>query len=164
MNYIGFNTCDTANGPGIRVSLFVSGCRLHCKNCFNKDSWDFSAGKLFDADIKMKILCALDHSYISGFSLLGGDPFEPEHEKQLVSLLRVIKSTYPDKEIWVWTGRKLDQVKQSPLIQYIDYLVDGAFIEHLKDPHLLYRGSSNQKVWQCTDNVYKDVSAMYNKQ
>lgn len=164
MNYIGFNTCDTANGPGIRVSLFVAGCRLHCKGCFNQESWDFAAGKLYDADIKMKILCALNHPYIRGFSLLGGDPFEPEHKAQLTALLRTIKTAYPEKDIWVWTGRKLDHVKDSPLLQYIDYLVDGAFIEHLKDSHLMYRGSSNQKIWKCANGMYTDISAEYNKQ
>lgn len=145
MNYIGLNLCDTANGDGIRVSLFVSGCTVHCKDCFNKESWDFNAGKPFDADVKMKILNALNEPYIAGFSLLGGDPFEPEHEKQLKALLRVIKTTYPEKTIWAWTGRRYENVKDSPLMQYIDVLIDGAYVDKLKVKGQ-WHGSSNQRV------------------
>ena len=145
MNYIGLNLCDTANGPGVRVSLFVSGCTVHCKDCFNKESWDFNSGNQFNADVKMKILSALNDPYIAGFSLLGGDPFEPEHEKQLKALLRVIKTTYPEKTIWAWTGRRYESVKDSPLMQYIDVLIDGAYVDKLKVKGKWY-GSSNQRV------------------
>lgn len=146
MNYVGLNFYDTANGDGIRVSLFVSGCRMHCKGCFNQESWSFYAGDPFTEETKAKIIEALGQDYISGFSLLGGEPFEPEHEAVLDDLLKTIKITYPDKTIWAWTGKTLYRVQDSPLLQYIDVLVDGPYIEALADKNLKYRGSSNQEI------------------
>lgn len=146
MNYVGLNFYDTANGDGIRVSLFVSGCRMHCKGCFNQESWSFYAGEPFTEETKAKIIDALGHDYVSGFSLLGGEPFEPEHEAVLDDLLKTIKVTYPDKTIWAWTGKTLYRVQDSPLLQYIDVLVDGPYIEALADKTLKYRGSSNQEI------------------
>lgn len=146
MNYVGLNFYDTANGDGIRVSLFVSGCRMHCKGCFNQESWSFYAGDPFTEETKAKIIEALGQDYISGFSLLGGEPFEPEHEAVLDDLLKTIKITYPDKTIWAWTGKTLYRVQDSPLLQYIDVLVDGPYIEALADKTLKYRGSSNQEI------------------
>ena len=145
MNYCGLNVCDTANGPGIRVSLFVSGCTVQCKYCFNKESWDFNAGKPFTEQTKQTILNALQEEYIEGFSLLGGDPFEREHESCLVDLLADIKNRYPNKTIWCWTGRIYDTVKDSPLLKYVDYLVDGPYVPALKAEHKWY-GSNNQKI------------------
>lgn len=148
MNYIGLNTCDAANGPGNRVTLFVSGCTLHCKGCFNPESWDFAAGQAFTEATKQKILVALSDEFISGFSLLGGDPFESEHEAVLLDLLKAIKQQHPDKDIWAWTGRKLEKIESSPLLDYIDVLVDGPYKEKLKLPigSNKYYGSSNQRV------------------
>lgn len=148
MNYIGISKYDTANGPGIRVSLFVSGCRLHCKGCFNPESWSFDAGKPFTAETQAEILRALDSPYVAGFSLLGGDPFEPEHEETLLGLLKAIKARFPEKPLWAWTGRTYEHVKTSPLLPYIDVLVDGPFVERLKieNAKCAWRGSSNQRV------------------
>lgn len=146
MNYVGLNFYDTANGDGIRVSLFVAGCRMHCKGCFNQESWSFYAGEPFTEETKAKIIDALGQDYVSGFSLLGGEPFEPEHEAVLDDLLKTIKVTYPDKTIWAWTGKTLYRVQDSPLLQYIDVLVDGPYIEALADKTLKYRGSSNQEI------------------
>lgn len=146
MNYCGLNLCDSSNGPGLRVSLFVSGCSLHCKECFNKNSWDFNYGKKFTEIEKDLIMTGLKDSFIKGFSLLGGDPFEPEHKEVLLDLLKTIKSKYPNKDIWVWTGRLYNNIKDNKLLDYIDVLVDGPFIDKLKDPNLLYRGSSNQNI------------------
>ncbi len=147
MNYIGFSKYDTANGPGVRVSLFVAGCTLHCKGCFNQESWDFAAGKPFTADTEALILKALDNPYVAGFSLLGGDPFEPEHEAALLSLLKKIKAQFPQKSVWTWTGRVFDKVKASPLLSYIDVLVDGPFVEKKKVTEQgLWYGSANQRV------------------
>ena len=147
MNYCGLSTCDTANGTGIRVSLFVSGCRVHCKGCFNKDSWDFNSGKPFTEDTAQTILQAMAEPCISGFSLLGGDPFEPEHQATLAELLRRIKERFPKKSIWAWTGRTFAHVKNSPLIPFIDVLIDGPFVEKLKIDHQgEWKGSSNQRV------------------
>lgn len=147
MNYIGLNLYDTANGEGIRVSLFVSGCRMHCKGCFNKQSWSFKAGKPFTNSEKEKIIKTLGQDYISGFSLLGGEPFEKEHEEVLTDLLSTIHRMYPQKSIWVWTGKLLDDVKESPLMKYVDKIIDGEFKEELANPSLQYKGSSNQNMY-----------------
>ncbi len=147
MNYIGFSKYDTANGPGVRVSLFVAGCTLHCKGCFNTESWNFTAGKPFTPETEATILKALDNPYVAGFSLLGGDPFEPEHEAVLLGLLKKIKQQFPQKTIWAWTGRVFDKVKASPLLSYIDVLVDGPFVEKKKVTEQgLWYGSTNQRV------------------
>lgn len=150
MNFCGLNFCDTSNGDGVRVSLFVSGCRMHCKGCFNPESWDFLYGEVFTEKTKEDILKGLHSDYVEGFSLLGGDPFEPEHEETLVDLLKTIKEKYPHKDVWCWTGRKLEKIKDSPLLKYIDVLIDGAFVEHLKDSNLKWRGSSNQRIIRIT--------------
>ncbi len=144
MNYVGLSKYDTANGPGIRVSLFVSGCTLHCKGCFNPDSWKFDAGNELTPEVENEIIKELNHDWIDGFSLLGGDPFEPEFELQLSTLLKRIKEE-TGKNIWCWTGRRLDKVKNSALIPYIDTLVDGPFIESKKITEE-WRGSSNQRI------------------
>lgn len=147
MNYIGFSKYDTANGPGVRVSLFVAGCTLHCKGCFNEESWDFAAGKPFTDETLAMILKALDNPYVAGFSLLGGDPFEPAHEAELVKLLSAVKTAFPTKTVWAWTGRVFDKVKTSPLLKYIDVLVDGPFVEKKKVTEQgLWYGSTNQRV------------------
>ena len=147
MNYIGLSAYDTANGPDVRVSLFVSGCTLRCKGCFNKESWSFTAGRPFTAETEAQIMKALDSKWIAGFSLLGGDPFEPEHEAVLAGLLERIKERFPEKTVWAWTGRTFKHVEKSRLLPYIDRLVDGAYVQKL---HLAkqgaWRGSSNQRI------------------
>lgn len=163
MNYIGLNKYDTANGDGIRVSLFVSGCSVHCKGCFNSEAWDFGAGQPFTEKTKAEIIEALNQDYIDGFSLLGGDPFETAHELILTDLLYSIRKECPDKSIWAWTGRKFDDIKYSPLMQYIDVLIDGPFIEAKKDSTLKYRGSSNQQIHnikQMNMDFVKDFMAV----
>lgn len=150
MNYVGLNFYDTANGEGIRVSLFVAGCCMHCKGCFNPESWPFDAGKPFTEEEARKIMEHLSSPYVAGFSLLGGEPFEPENEIALLSLLSEIKARFPDKTIWAWSGHKYEKIKDSPLMPYIDTLIDGAFVERLKfspeEAKGAYRGSSNQRI------------------
>lgn len=153
MNYATIKPRDIANGPGVRVSLFVSGCRHKCRNCFNKEAWDFSYGKPFDADTLEEILKALEPDYVSGFSLLGGEPFEPENTFELALLLKKIKSQFPQKSIWCYTGFVFDTelLKQNnpnsrKMLENIDVLVDGRFVEELKSPALIFKGSSNQRI------------------
>lgn len=155
MNYGTVKKNDIANGPGIRVSLFVSGCRHHCKNCFNPETWNFLYGEHCTGKTVTEILEELHKDHVAGLSVLGGEPMEPENQESLVQVLRDIKSAYPDKSIWCWTGYlyedlleggKNNTIYTHDLLSYIDVLVDGAFIEELKDIRLKFRGSSNQRI------------------
>ena len=125
----------------------VSGCTVHCRGCFNEESWDFKAGKPFTDETTEEILKALDSKWVSGFSLLGGDPFEPEHEETLVKLLTTIRGRFPEKSVWAWTGRTFEKIASSPLLPLIDMLVDGPFIEkHKMTKQGAWRGSDNQRI------------------
>ncbi len=148
MNYVGISTFDTANGPGVRVSLFCSGCRLHCRGCFNPESWDFCAGKPYDAAVEEKILAALEDPFVEGLSLLGGDPLEPENEPVLANLCRRVREKFGrTKTIWLWTGRRYEQVKNMAIFEYLDVVVDGPFVELLKvEKPGTWFGSSNQRI------------------
>lgn len=158
MNYATIKWTDIANGEGVRISLFVSGCTHHCKNCFNQVAWDFDYGQPFDVDIQEKILKELGSTYIAGISLLGGEPLEPKNQEALYPFLKKIREKYPNKTIWCYTGFILgeesgeltDKTKNTrytqDLIRLFDVLVDGPFIEELKDIRLKFRGSSNQRV------------------
>ncbi len=156
MHYGNIKKQDIANGEGVRVTLFVSGCTNHCKNCFQPQTWDFEYGTLFTKDTEKEILEALKPSYIKGLTLLGGEPFEPSNQRTLVQLLKKVKETYPDKDIWSFTGFILDQdlleggrkhiEVTDELLSYIDVLVDGPFIEEQKNISLAFRGSENQRV------------------
>ena len=156
LNYAVIKKFDIANGPGVRVSLFVSGCRHKCKNCFNSEAWDFDYGKPFTKDTIAEIVEALDKDYIEGFSLLGGEPFEPENQAGIYEILKEIKEKLPNKTVWCYTGFNFDTqllkgfVGDKSLtlecLKLIDVLVDGKFVEELKSPSLLFRGSSNQRI------------------
>ena len=156
MNYGNIKECDIADGPGVRVSLFVSGCRHHCKGCFNKETWDFGYGKPYTKETEDEIIRLLAPSYIQGLTLLGGEPFEPENQEELAGLLKRVRETYPDKDIWCYTGYLYDvdlpeggrvhtEVTEE-MLSYIDVLVDGEFIEEEKDVTLVFRGSRNQRI------------------
>lgn len=165
MNYAAIKKFDIANGPGVRVSLFVSGCRHRCKNCFNSEAWDFSFGTPFTNEVQEDILCALKPSHIEGFSLLGGEPFEPENQEPLAEFLAKLKLTLPNKTVWCYTGFLFDEqllkgtvgnietVKK--MLSCIDVLVDGKFVEDLKSPDLLFRGSSNQRIIDVKQSLEK---------
>lgn len=149
MNYAALKKFDIANGPGVRVSLFVSGCRHHCKNCFNREAWDFDFGKPFTKETEEEILAELDKDYIKGLSLLGGEPFEPENRAALTELLKKVKDKYPQKPVWCYTGFEFERLTDPPakaMLSLIDVLVDGKFVEVLKSPDLIFRGSSNQRI------------------
>ena len=146
MNYAGIKKTDIANGPGVRVSLFVSGCRNRCPGCFNPETWDFAYGQPFTRKTEKEILKALRPSWIQGFSILGGDPMEPENQRALLPLLKRIRIMLPGKDVWLYTGYRLEDVQPSPLLPYVDVVVDGPFVESEKDIALAFRGSRNQRI------------------
>ena len=156
MNYGNIKYNDIANGEGVRVSLFVSGCTHHCKNCFNPETWDFNYGKPFTKEIEDNIISALAPDHINGLTLLGGEPMEPANQKALLDFVKRVKSIYPNKTIWCYSGYLFDTELLSEsrahcpwtkeLLSYIDILVDGEFKEDLKDITLRFKGSSNQRV------------------
>lgn len=146
MYYGTIRKVDVANGPGVRVSLFVSGCRNHCRGCFNPETWDFHFGKPFTKETEDVIIEALRPSWIQGLSILGGDPFEEENENELIPFVKRVKKELPDKDIWIYSGYTFDELEGRELLRYADVLVDGPFIEDEKDAGLAFRGSRNQRI------------------
>lgn len=149
MNYGTIKNLDIANGPGCRVSLFVSGCRNRCEGCFQPETWDFKYGQEFTSETLQELLRLLDNPRISGLSILGGDPFEPENRDGVLDICKAVRDRFGDeKTIWMWTGYDFieDKLIDLPIMKYIDVLVDGRFVDDLRDLNLFYRGSSNQRV------------------
>lgn len=146
MYYSVIRPYDIANGEGVRVSLFVSGCRNHCKGCFNPETWSFTYGQEFTSETLQELVRLLDNENISGLSILGGDPFEPENIETIYEICKLVKFLKPAKDIWVWTGYSLDDVWEEKVLKYIDVLIDERFEEDKKDLRLKWRGSSNQRV------------------
>ncbi len=154
MNVAAVKPRDIANGPGVRVSLFVSGCRHRCAGCFNREAWDFSFGEPFTAATQAQLLTAASPSYVQGLSLLGGEPFEPENRAELAAFLEVFRQTHPDKSIWCYSGFTFEELlalaAADPtvmmLLSRLDVLVDGRFEADKKDVSLLFRGSANQRI------------------
>ena len=155
MNYGEIKKTDIANGLGVRVSLFVSGCTHHCKGCFNPQTWDFNYGKPFDEDTVGKIIDYLSPSYITGLTVLGGEPMEKENQRELYPFIKKVKETFPQKDIWIYSGYVFEdeilsgrahcEVTDS-LLSYTDVLVDGRFEEDKKNITLKFRGSENQRI------------------
>ena len=156
MNYATVKTHDVANGPGVRVSLFVSGCSHHCKNCFNEEAWDYQYGEPYTPAVEQRILDALAPDYITGLSLLGGEPMDPRNQETVCALVRRVRETYPNKTIWCYSGYTLDEQLLAgkvgdpqtvrELLSMLDVLVDGRFVEEQKDLTLRFRGSANQRL------------------
>jgi len=156
MNYATIKNCDIANGPGVRVSLFVSGCTHRCPGCFNEVAWDFNYGSPFTQDTIDLILDMLKPQYVKGLTLLGGEPFEPQNQGAIVELLRQVKQRYPEKSIWAFSGYLFDRDILSKrlgkrevtreYLSYLDVLVDGPFVEAKKNLSLRFRGSENQRL------------------
>ena len=169
MNYGKIKGCDIADGPGVRVSLFVSGCRHHCKGCFNAETWNFDYGKPYTKETEDEIIRLLSPDYIQGLTLLGGEPFEPENQRELVKLLKRVRRELPKKDIWSYSGYLLDvdmteggraytEVTEE-ILSYLDVLVDGPFIEEQRDITLKFRGSRNQRVIRLEGG--KDAGRLY---
>ena len=163
MNYALIRENDIANGPGVRTSLFVSGCRHHCKGCFNPETWNFNYGELFTQAEIDRIIDATKPSFVEGLTLLGGEPFEPENQSALVELLKQFKAEIPHKKVWCYSGFSFenellpkvqnDQENVKELLELIDVLVDGKFVEELKSSALLFRGSSNQNIIDVQESL-----------
>jgi anaerobic ribonucleoside-triphosphate reductase activating protein len=164
MNYSALNKCDVANGPGVRVSLFVSGCRRGCKGCFNREAWDFSYGQKFTEETFDELEEALVNPNVAGLSILGGDPFEPENRECVANLCALVSLYHPKKSIWMWTGYTYEDVKNAPAMKYIDVLVDGPFVEELKDLRLPWCGSSNQRVIDVQESLRKGEVVLWEEQ
>lgn len=173
MNYATIKKYDIANGPGVRVSLYVSGCRNHCKNCFNPETWDFNYGKPFTKKTEDEIIKAMEPDYIEGFTLLGGDPFEPENQVVLAPFLERLRKIYPTKSFWCFTGYdyeaelltgkqgNIDDVLR--ILNCLNVLVDGRFVENLKDLNLRFRGSSNQRIILVQPSLETDELVLWDE-
>ena len=156
MNYAAIKNCDIANGPGVRISLFVSGCTHRCPGCFNEEAWDFGYGEPFTQDTIELILKMLEPNHVKGLTLLGGEPFEPQNQPEILKLLRQVKEKYPDKSIWAFSGYLFEEDILSyrlctaeitkEILGYLDVLVDGPFVAAKRDLTLRFRGSSNQRL------------------
>ena len=156
MNYCNIKRRDIADGIGVRVTLFVSGCTNHCPHCFQPQTWDFTYGRPFTEETEEYLLSLLSPSYIGGLTLLGGEPFEPENQRCLLPFLRRVRAAYPEKNIWSFTGFTYEELLTEgshprcevtdELLSLLDVLVDGRFVEELKDISLRFRGSSNQRL------------------
>ena len=174
MNYGEIKKFDIANGEGVRVSLFVSGCTHHCKGCFNEETWDFGYGRPFTEETEQELLAALSQDFIDGLSLLGGEPFERQNQRVLLPFLNKVKNCYPGKNIWCYTGYLFDEelLKESrarcecseELLGMIDVLVDGEYVEELKDISLPFCGSSNQRIIDVKASLQCQIVQIYQQQ
>ena len=172
MNYAEIKRFDVANGPSIRVSIFVSGCNHKCKGCFNEEAWDFNYGKPYTEDTTSLIIKYLDSPHHYGLTMLGGEPFEYENQKGLLPLAKKVKETYPDKTIWCFTGYDFEKEiigqmcnkwpETSEFLSYIDVLVDGRFVESLKDLNLHFKGSSNQRTIMVQESLKEGKIVLWN--
>lgn len=171
MYYSEIKNCDIANGPGVRVTLFVSGCTHHCEGCFNEMTWDFHYGQPFDEAAEEQILAYLAPAYIAGLTLLGGEPLEYANWRALLPFIRTVKERYPGKNIWCYTGYRFEEdllekfcvqwPDMNEFLSYIDVLVDGEFILERKDISLRFRGSDNQRIIQVQESLEKGETVLW---
>lgn len=171
MYYGTIKNCDIANGIGVRVSLFVSGCTNHCKNCFQPETWDFEYGQPFTRETEDRLLSMLEPSYINGLTLLGGEPFEPSNQRVLLPFLKRVRERLPEKTVWAFSGFTLEELRQEgshphcevteEILSLLDVLVDGRFQEELKDISLRFRGSSNQRILDMRQTLAQGVPVLW---
>ena len=174
MNYATIKYNDISNGPGVRVSLYVSGCRNHCKNCFNPETWDFDYGQPFTKEVEDKIIEAMKPAHIKGFTLLGGDPFEPENAEVLAPFMERLREQFPEKSFWCFTGydfesdlltgKQGDPDDVMEILKTLDVLVDGKFVESLKDLNLRFKGSSNQRTILVQKSLETDEVVLWDEE
>ena len=173
MNYAGLKKTDVANGTGIRVTLFVSGCTHACKNCFNEEAWDFNYGEKYTKKIEDEVISALDKPYIKGLTLLGGEPMHPNNQEEVAKLVERVKKEFPEKDIWLFTGFDFNKdilnkmYKFIPttkkIIDNIDVLVDGKFVDELKNVKQYFRGSENQRIIDVQKSLENMEVTLYDK-
>lgn len=173
MNYADIKRIDVANGPGVRVSLFVSGCPHHCKNCFNEETWDYNFGMPFTENEINEILEYMNHDFIRGITVLGGEPLAPQNQSEVLHVLREVKNHYPDKSIWLFTGYLFDRdvlgkmrgtlPETEEILELVDVVVDGPFIEELKNLNLKFKGSSNQRTIMVKESLRTGEVVLWNE-
>lgn len=164
MNYNKIRKMDIANGPGVRVSIFMQGCTFNCKKCFNPETHDFSKGEEFTEETIKKIIELSKQDYITGLSILGGEPMHPKNIEGTEKLAKKYKETYPDKTIWVWTGYSFDlDLKNKSAVKYIDVIVDGQYKDELHNPKLKWRGSENQRVIDVQKSLKSGTTILMEK-
>ncbi len=156
MRYNKIRKMDISNGPGIRISIFVQGCTFNCKNCFNPETHDFNSGEKFTKDTINGILELCSKEYISGLSILGGEPLHPKNIQEVTLLAKEFKQKYPNKTLWVWSGFEFEMLKNKEILNYIDVLVDGQYVDDLHNPKLKWCGSSNQRVIDVIKSLKND--------
>lgn len=171
MNYGTIKNCDIANGIGVRVSLFVSGCTNHCENCFQPETWSFQYGQPFTQETEEELLAMLEPGYINGLTLLGGEPFEPSNQRALLPFVRRVRRRFPQKTIWAFSGFTLEELLQEgsyprceatdELLGLLDVLVDGRYREDLKDISLRFRGSSNQRLLDMRETLRQGCPVLW---
>lgn len=171
MHYAEIKTCDVANGPGVRVTLFVSGCTHRCQNCFNEETWDFHYGKPFTAETENELINALRPAYVKGLTLLGGEPLEYSNQQGLLPFVRRVRKELPEKDIWCYTGYTFEtdvlgrmcaeHQETKELLSYLDVLVDGEFVQELKEMGLRFRGSSNQRIIRVQESLREGKAVLW---
>ena len=162
MRYNKIRKMDISNGPGVRVSVFFQGCSFHCKGCFNSETWDFLGGLEFGDEQIEEILKLAEDDYIEGLSILGGEPMHPKNIEATTMLAKRFKEKYPNKTIWVWSGFLFDEyIKDLEVSKYLDVVVDGQFIEELRNPNLKWKGSSNQRVIDVVESLKNKKIVLY---
>lgn len=172
MYYGNIKTFDISNGPGLRVSLYVSGCNHHCKGCFNPETWNFKYGKVFDEETMNKIIQSSKPDQIKGLTILGGEPLDPKNQEQVLKVIKEYKKHFKNKTIWMFSGYVLEDIKKwfdelpytKEIIENLDVLVDGKFVEELKDPELGFRGSSNQRIIDIKNTLKENKIIYHEKQ
>ena len=164
MRYNKIRKMDISNGPGVRVSIFVQGCIFNCKNCFNPETHNFDGGEEFTEETINRVLKLCENEYIEGLSILGGEPMHPKNLQGTTLLAKKFKEKYPNKTLWAWTGYLFESyVKDKEIVNYLDVLVDGQYVDDLRNPLLKWKGSSNQRVIDIPKTLKEKEIVLFEK-